>query len=180
MICSGVRLRLILSSFFKGSNKPDSLNQNGPLFPRQVNVKEVAQKLGVRYVVEGSVRKVGNRVRIVAQLIDGISGKHIWAERYERDLEDVFALQDEITETNVARIEPEIGTIESRRAKQKPPQNLDAWDYYHLGLAHLYKFTKDDYVVKKQFFKSQYIFVRKVCTYVSQGCTFSGFSVQRK
>ena len=119
---------------------------------QSADVRRVAAELDAGYVVEGSVRKAGNRVRITAQLVDGISGKHIWAERYDRDLEDVFALQDEMTETIVARIEPELGAVESQRAKLKPPQNLDAWDYYHLGLAHLYKFAKDDNAEARRLF----------------------------
>ena len=120
---------------------------------QSADVRRVATELDVGYVVEGSVRKAGNRVRITAQLIDGLSGKHIWAERYDRDLEDVFALQDEITETIVARIEPEVGAFEGQRAKRKPPQSLDAWDYYHLGLAHLYKFARDDNSEAQQLFQ---------------------------
>ena len=107
------------------------------------DVRRVADDLGVEYVVEGSVRKSGNRVRITAQLIDATSGKHIWAERYDRDLEDIFAVQDEITETITATIEPELGAFESKRVKNKPTENLGAWDCYHLGLSHLYEFSKD-------------------------------------
>ncbi|MEE8187832.1 MAG: adenylate/guanylate cyclase domain-containing protein [Kiloniellales bacterium] len=104
---------------------------------RAVDVKQVSRELGVRYVVEGSVRKVGNRVRLTAQLIDAATGHHIWAERYDRDLDDIFALQDEITENIVAAIEPELGAVERKRARRKPPNNLDAWDSYQRGLWHL-------------------------------------------
>jgi tetratricopeptide (TPR) repeat protein len=74
--------------------------------------------------------------------LDAISGGHIWAERYDRDLDDIFALQDEITDTVAARIEPELGTVERQRAQSKPTRNLGAWDCYHLAMAHLYAFTK--------------------------------------
>jgi TolB-like protein/class 3 adenylate cyclase len=120
------------------------------------DVRRVATELEVGYVIEGSVRRAGNRVRIAGQLIDGISGKHIWAERYDRELKDVFALQDEITETIVARIEPEVGAFESQRAKQRPPGSLDAWDYYHLGLAGLYKFTADDNAEAQRLFQHSF------------------------
>ena len=93
-----------------------------------VDLKRVGRELGVRYVLEGSVRKAGNRVRITAQLIDAISGHHLWAERYDRDLVDVFAVQDEITEQVVAAIEPQLYAAEGIRAKRKPPENLDAWE----------------------------------------------------
>jgi TolB-like protein/Tfp pilus assembly protein PilF len=109
-----------------------------------VDVKLVSRELGVRYVVEGSVRKAGNRVRITAQLIDATTGNHIWADRYDRELDDIFALQDEITETIVATIEPELGAVERERAVRKPPDNLDAWDSYHRGLWHFYgDWTRD-------------------------------------
>ncbi len=92
-----------------------------------VDVKQVAKELGVRYVLEGSVRKAGDRVRVTAQLIDASTGNHIWAERYDRELDDIFALQDEITQTIVTAIEPELGAVEQERARRKPPDNLDAW-----------------------------------------------------
>jgi len=103
-----------------------------------VVVTQVAKELGVRYVLEGSVRKAGNRVRVTAQLIDAATGRHIWAERYDRELDDIFALQDEITDTIVGSIEPELGAVERQRARRKPPNNLDAWDSYQRGLSHFY------------------------------------------
>ncbi len=111
---------------------------------RAVDVTQVAKELGVRYVLEGSVRKAGNRVRVTAQLIDATTGNHIWAERYDRELDDIFALQDEITETIVAAIEPELGTVERERARRRPPENLDAWGSYQSGLWHLYDAVKRD------------------------------------
>jgi adenylate cyclase len=81
-----------------------------------VDVKQVARELGVRYVLEGSVRKAGNRIRVTAQLIDATSGLHVWADRYDRELQDIFDLQDEITRTIVARVEPEVAAAERDRA----------------------------------------------------------------
>ncbi len=110
---------------------------------QSVDVRRAAKELGANYVVEGSVRKSGNRLRVTAQLIDGTTGEHIWAERYDRDLEDLFALQDEINTVIVGRLEPELGIAEQTRAIQKPTQNLGAWDCYHIGLTHMYQFTRD-------------------------------------
>ncbi len=107
------------------------------------DVRRVARELGADYVVEGSVRRAGDRLRVTAQLIDGVSGNHIWAERYDRDLADIFAVQDEVTATIAARIEPELGTVERERAQRKPTEDLDAWDCYHLGLSHMYRFDRD-------------------------------------
>jgi adenylate cyclase len=110
---------------------------------RAVDVKQVAQDLGVRYVLEGSVRKAGTRMRVTTQLIDATAGTHIWAERYDRELEDIFAIQDEVTEAIVAAIAPEIGDVERERAQRKPPDNLDAWGLYQRGLAAYYLSTED-------------------------------------
>jgi len=96
-----------------------------------VDVRKVAQDLGVRYVVEGSVRKGGNRVRITAQLVDAENGHHLWAERYDRDMADIFELQDEITARVVAIIEPTMQRAEEQRAFQKRPNDLNAWDYIY-------------------------------------------------
>lgn len=103
---------------------------------RAVDVKQVARELGVRYVLEGSVRRSGNRVRVTAQLIDAETGNHLWAERYDRDFADVFAVQDEITEAVAAAIEPTIAEMERQRAARKPPQSMGAWEAYQRGLWH--------------------------------------------
>jgi adenylate cyclase len=108
-----------------------------------VDVTRVAEELGVRYVLEGSVRKAGNRVRITAQLIDATTGAHVWAQRYDRELTDIFALQDEMTQTIVAVVEPELGAAERERARHAPPENLDAWETYQRGLWHMWTFTKE-------------------------------------
>ncbi len=117
------------------------------------DVRQVAAELGANYVVEGSVRRSGGRVRVTAQLIDATTGNHLWAERYDRDLKDIFDVQDEITDTIVARIEPELGAAERQRVAQKPRTNLQAWDCYHLGIAHFYKFTGDDNLEARRLLK---------------------------
>ena len=110
---------------------------------QSVDVRRAARELGANYVVEGSVRKSGNRLRVTAQLIDGTSGKQIWAERYDRDLDDLFELQDEINTVIVGRLEPELGIAEQTRAIQKPTQNLGAWDCCHVGLSQMYQVTRE-------------------------------------
>ena len=106
-------------------------------------VQDIGRELGVQYIVEGSVRKAGNRVRITAQVVEAASGNHIWAERYDRDLEDIFELQDEMTQTIVGAVEPELGAAERERAVNKPPGSLDAWETYQRGLWHMWAFTKE-------------------------------------
>ena len=120
---------------------------------RAVDVTKVGKELGVQYVLEGSVRKAGNRVRVTAQLIDAMTGSHIWAERYDRELDDIFALQDEITETIVASIEPELGAFERERVRRKPPENLDAWGSFQRGLWHFFTYQTRDGLAeaKRQF-----------------------------
>ena len=121
---------------------------------RAIDVKQVAKELGVHYVLEGSVRKAGNRMRVTVQLIDALTGHHIWAEHYDRDLDDIFALQDEITETIVVTIEPELGAVERDRARRKSPDNLDAWDFYQRGLWHLFDdVTRGGLAEAKQLFQ---------------------------
>ncbi len=120
---------------------------------QNVDVKQVAKDLGVRYVLEGSVRTAGGRVRVTAQLIDAVTGGHVWADRYDRDLADIFALQDEMTQTIVAAIEPELSSVERERARRKPPDSLDAWGCYQRGLWHLHRFTKPDNEEAEQLFQ---------------------------
>ena len=95
---------------------------------RAVDVKQVGRELGVRYVLEGSVRKAADRVRITGQLIDAATGAHVWAERYDRKFDDIFALQDEITISVVGAIEPSLRLAEIERVKRKRPDSLDAYD----------------------------------------------------
>jgi TolB-like protein len=111
---------------------------------RAVDVKQVARELGVRYVLEGSVRKAGSRIRITGQLIDAESGAHLWAERYDRDIADVFALQDEITERVVAAIEPELLVVEGHRAARKSSVQLDSYDFFMRGMWHYHQFDPEE------------------------------------
>jgi TolB-like protein/Flp pilus assembly protein TadD len=113
---------------------------------QSVDIKEIGQKLGAKYVLEGSVRKAGGRIRITTQLIDASNGHQLWSHRYDRDLTDIFEVQDEITESIVASLEPELQRAEQQRAMRKPPQNLGSWDCCQHALAHQWKFTPDDYV----------------------------------
>jgi TolB-like protein/cytochrome c-type biogenesis protein CcmH/NrfG len=114
---------------------------------RAVHIRQIAEELGVRYVVEGSVRRSGDRVRITAQLNDVATGSHIWAERYDRSLTDLFAVQDEITDAIVAAIEPQIYAAENFRAKRKPPNSMDAWDLVMRALSHYWRVTRGDHVI---------------------------------
>lgn len=105
------------------------------------DVRRVGMELGADYVVEGSVGKIGQRVRVRTRLVETEGGRHIWAEQYDQDLERIFEVQDEITATIAARIEPEVGTAERLRAERKPPQDLRAWDFFHLGTKQFYLST---------------------------------------
>ncbi|MFP6735689.1 MAG: adenylate/guanylate cyclase domain-containing protein [Rhodospirillales bacterium] len=109
------------------------------------DLRDVAKDLNVRYVLEGSVRRAGERVRISVQLIDGGTGNHIWAERYDRELEDIFDLQDEITTTVASAIEPELAKAERDRSSRKTKGNLDAWDLYQRGMQAIYSDSLEDY-----------------------------------
>ena len=110
---------------------------------RAVDVKRVARELGVRYVLEGSVRKASSRVRIAGQLIDGSTRAHLWADRFEGALEDIFDLQDQVTASVVGAIAPRLEQAEIERAKRKPTESLDAYDYYLRGMANLYRWTDE-------------------------------------
>ena len=110
-----------------------------------VDVTRVARELGVRYVLEGSVRKGGNRIRVTAQLIDATTGLHVWAERYDRELDDIFDLQDEITRTIVGRVEPEIGAAERERAANRRTDNLGAWECYQRGLRYMWDYGREEH-----------------------------------
>src|SRR6202451_1446102 len=114
---------------------------------KAVHMKRVADELGVGYVLEGSVRKGGNRVRITAQLNDVSTGSHLWAEKYDRELADVFAVQDEITEAIVAAIEPQLYGAENFRARRQTPDSMDAWDLVMRALSHYWRVTRQDNVV---------------------------------
>ncbi len=118
-----------------------------------VDIARVGRELGVGYVVEGSVRKAGNRVRITAQLIDAVSGNHLWGDRFEGALDDVFDLQDQITEQIVVEVEPGVGASERERARRKSPGSLDAWDLLQRGLSHFYRFNKTDRAKAVRYFR---------------------------
>jgi TolB-like protein len=110
---------------------------------RAVDVREVGRELGVRYVLEGSVRRVANRVRITGQLVDTTTGMHLWGERFESVVDDIFDLQDQVTESVVGAIAPQLEFAEIERAKRKPTESLDAYDYYLRGLANFHVSTRD-------------------------------------
>jgi TolB-like protein/class 3 adenylate cyclase len=110
---------------------------------KAVDIKQVARDLGVRYVLEGSVRKSGNRIRITGQLIDAASGAHLWADRYDGALEDVFELQDQVAASVAGAIDPSVTQAEMERAKRKPTSNLDAYDYFLRAQATHWQYTKD-------------------------------------
>jgi len=110
---------------------------------RAVDVKQISRELGVRYVLEGSVRKAANRVRITGQLIDAAAGTHLWAERFEGSLDDIFELQDQIAANVVGAIAPQLERAEIERAKRKPTENLGAYDYYLRGLADLQRGSRE-------------------------------------
>jgi TolB-like protein/class 3 adenylate cyclase len=110
---------------------------------KSVDVRQVGRDLGVRYILEGSVRKAGNRLRVTGQVVEAETGRHIWAERYDRTLEDVFSLQDELTTSVVAAIEPSLRQAEVERVKRKRPENLDAYDLLLRALPDVYPAMPD-------------------------------------
>ena len=116
-------------------------------------MKQVGRELGVRYVLEGSVRKSGNRIRVTGQLVEAEIGKHVWAERYDRDLADIFAVQDEIAEAVTIAIAPAIAQAEQQRAMRRLPESLDAWAAYQRGLWHLSKFSAAENTLARKFFQ---------------------------
>src|SRR5216684_4626577 len=108
---------------------------------KAVDIKRVGRELGVRYVLEGSVRKAGNRIRITGQLVDATTGNHIWADRYDSTLEDIFDLQDQVTMSVIGAIAPHLERAEIARAQRKPTESLQAYDYYLRALASFYRFS---------------------------------------
>jgi adenylate cyclase len=119
---------------------------------RAVDVRQIGRELGVRYMLEGSVRRAGNRVRITSQLVDAITGAHLWAERYDRDLSDIFFVQDEITASVAGAIEPALAEAEQQRVLRKPPERLDAWEAYQRGLWHFNKYAPAENQIALGFF----------------------------
>ena len=118
---------------------------------KAVDVRQVGRELGVRYVLEGGVRKTGNRVRITAQLVEAETGRHLWADRFDGALEDVFDLQDQITERVVGIVEPSLQRSEIERSRRKPPENLDAYDLYLRALPHMASVMPADAKVASRF-----------------------------
>jgi TolB-like protein len=114
---------------------------------KQVHLTQIAEEFGVGYVVDGSVRKSGDRVRITVQLSDVTTGSHLWAERYDRALADVFAVQDEITDAIGAAIEPQVYAAENFHAQRKSPESLSAWDLVMRALSHYWRLTREDNVL---------------------------------
>jgi adenylate cyclase len=110
---------------------------------RAIDVRQVGRELGVRYILEGSVRRAGNRVRVNVQLIDAQNNRHIWAERFDREMEDVFELQDDIVARIAATVAPEITLAEIERAQSKRPETFDAWDHYLQATAAFHRNTKE-------------------------------------
>jgi adenylate cyclase len=117
---------------------------------RAVDVRQVSRELGVRYVLEGSIRKAGSRVRIVGQLVDGITGHHVWADRFEGDVSDIFELQDKVTESVVGAVEPSIRLEEIRQARTKPTSSITAYDLYLRALPGFYSMTRDGFAAVRQ------------------------------
>ena len=110
---------------------------------KAVDVKEIGRRLGVRYVLEGSVRKASGKVRITGQLVDAVTGVHIWADRFERDLTDVFALQDDVTVAVVSAIQPKLLQTEIAMAARRRPDNLSAYDFFLRAMPHFYQTNRD-------------------------------------
>ena len=118
---------------------------------QSTSVKEIGRKLGVQYIVEGSVRRAGDRVRITAQLIDAVEDKHLWADRYDRQSGDIFAVQDEVTQAIVTTIEPQLISSERQLARRKPTENLNAWESYQRGLWHIFQYKPEDTIKALEF-----------------------------
>jgi adenylate cyclase len=120
---------------------------------RAVKIKELGQELGVRYVLEGSVQKMDKKVRVNAQLIDAITGEHLWAERYDRDLKDLFAIQNEIIQSIVTRLAVKIDEAEQARAMQKKTESLDAYDYKLRGMEYFFREERSQNKQARQLFE---------------------------
>ena len=120
---------------------------------KSIDAKQVAQELGVQYLLEGSVRRSGQQIRISAQLVDATSGKHIWAERYDLELADVFAIQDEIAERVAGAIEPELLKTEGAQAAARHTGNMTAWDLVRRGTWHFHQVTRENHLKARELFR---------------------------
>jgi TolB-like protein len=118
---------------------------------KAVDIKQVGRELGVRYVLEGSVRKSGNRVRITGQLIDAATGNHLWADRFDSQLEEIFDLQDWVTTSVIGAISPKLEQAEIERSRRKPTESLQAYDYYFRALACHYQYTRESNIEALKF-----------------------------
>ena len=118
---------------------------------KAVDVRQVGRELGVRYVLKGGVRKAGNRLRVTAQLVEAETGAHLWANKYDGALEDVFDLQDQITDSVVGIVEPSLRRSEIERSRRKRPENLDAYDLYLRALPHTATQTPADATIARGF-----------------------------
>jgi TolB-like protein/tetratricopeptide (TPR) repeat protein len=153
---------------------------------KPVDIKQVGRELGVRYVLEGSVRKVNNRIRIAGQLIDATSGNHIWADRFEGGFEDVFQLQDQVTASVVGAIAPKLEQAEIERSRRKPTENLQAYDYYLQGVSCLSKVSKEANEQALKFFRKaieldpEYASSFAQAAYCYAQRKFNGWSTDRK
>jgi TolB-like protein/class 3 adenylate cyclase len=151
-----------------------------------VDIKQVGRELGVRYVLEGSVRKAGNRVRITGQLIDASNGAHLWADRFDGDLEDIFDLQDEVTTSVIGAIAPKLEQAEIERAKRKPTEKLAAYDYFLRGMANIYQGTKEANLAALQNFQraieidSDFATAYGMCAYCYVWRKANGWMVDRE
>ena len=117
------------------------------------DLQRISDELGIRYVVAGSVRRGGDHIRVTAQLIDATSGEHVWAETYDREVADVFVLQDEISSTIAASLVGDLTRAEGERARQQGTENLEAWSLYQLGLQHIDRYTREDWVKGARLFE---------------------------
>src|SRR5712692_6446869 len=129
---------------------------------KAVKVEQVSGELGVRYVLEGSVRKANNQVRITAQLVDAPTGHHLWAERYDRPLQEIFVLQDEITQQIVTALRVKLTEAELERVRRIPTENLTAYDYYLRGTEYLWRDTKETNVQARQMFAKALALTRRM------------------
>lgn len=118
-----------------------------------LDVRSIAQELGVQYVLDGSVRKAGNRVRITARLIDALADQHVWGEKYDRELADVFAVQDEVVESIVGAVAPEFLSAEARRARRANPDELNAWECVMRGRWHMWQLSRDHLAEARRLFE---------------------------
>ena len=114
-----------------------------------IDVRRTSDELGVRYILEGSVRRSNNQIRVTAQVIDGRDGKQLWGERYDRDFKDIFALQDEIAAVIVGTIKPELEMLDGANLRERPAVDLNAWDCYQRGLWHLFHFSSEELATAK-------------------------------